>query len=72
MQHNPIILMREQLDNPVGNNKQSNIEEIEKEQERLSALHEGWLKHPITIQLINEIENITLVRKDSMCLCCIL
>lgn len=48
--------MREQVDKPNVDNTQPKIEGAEKEQERLIALHEGWLKHPITIQLLNQLQ----------------
>lgn len=61
MQRNPINLIREQIDNiGLSDNKQSNTEEAAKEQERLNALHEGWLKHPVTVRLIRDLTSVNV------------
>lgn len=60
MKANPVNIIRDSVENQLGKGqKEKNgptIEEVEREEERLKALHVGWLEHPITQILIKKVE----------------
>lgn len=56
--NNPIALLRGQLDNQVnGNTKEKDSSTVDKERlkEQLESMHKGWLEHPNTLQLMNDL-----------------